>query len=222
VILSRKEGELLSRVERSWDEQTVVCMATGPSLTLEQIVTVRASGAKVIVVNDAYTLAPFADVLYFADAKWHKWHKDRPEFRAFAGQKCSIFLGVDLKLGGVHLLKQAAYMGLSTDPGEICTGSNSGYQAVNIAVLSGAKRIVLIGYDGRAKDGKQHFFGDHPDKSHAPYEVTRGRFADLVAPTKKLGVKIMNATPGSWIECFPMVNLAESLEPPPTPAVVQA
>lgn len=222
MILSRKEGELLSRVERFWEGLTVVCMATGPSLTPEQVAIVRASGAKVIAVNDSYLLAPFADVVYFADVKWWRWHKDRPEFKAFQGQRCSIFLGLDPKMEGVHLLKRAEHMGLSTDPGVICTGSNSGYQAVNIAVLSGAKRVVLIGYDGKAKDGKQHFFGDHPDKSHAPYEVTRGRFADLVEPCKKIGVEILNATPGSWVECFPMVDLAESLEPLTRPAVVQA
>lgn len=220
MILSRKEGELLSRVERAWEGRTVVCMATGPSLTAAQVEVVRSSRAPSIAVNDAYLLAPFADVLYFADVKWQKWHKDRAEFKAFAGQRCSIFLGVDLKLGGVHLLKQASHMGLSTDPGAICTGSNSGYQAINIAVLAGAKRIVLIGYDSQPTGGKQHFFGEHPDRSHAPYDVIRHRFADLVEPTKKLGVEILNATPGSSIACFPKVNLAESLEPRPNPAVV--
>lgn len=212
----------LSQVERAWEGRTVVCMATGPSLTPEQVETVRKAGVPSIAVNDAYLLAPFADVLYFADVKWHNWHKDRPEFRAFAGEKCSIFLGADPKLGGVHLLKQAGQVGLSTDAGAICTGSNSGYQAINIAVLAGAKRVVLIGYDGRATGGRQHFFGDHPDRSHAPYEVTRARFGELVAPAKKAGVEILQATPNSWVECFPMVSLAESLEPHTTPAVVQA
>lgn len=221
MILSRKEGELLSRVERLWEGQTVVCAATGPSLSAEQVETVRAAGARLIVVNDAYLRAPFADVCYFADVKWHNWHKDREEFRAFAGQKCSIFIGVDPKLGpGVHLLKQAGYMGLSNDPTEIVTGSNSGYQAINIAALSGARRIVLLGYDAQPKDGKHHFFGAHPDKSHAPYDVIRGRFRDLVQPLRKLGVEVFNATPGSAISCFGYTDLAASLESHPRSAVV--
>lgn len=222
MILVREEGEKLSRVTRAWEGKTVVCMATGPSLTPEQVAIVRASGAKTIAVNDAYTLAPFADLLYFADVKWHAWHRERQAFREFAGEKCSIFLGVDPKLGAIHLLRQASYVGLSTNPGEICTGANSGYQAINIAVLSGAKRIVLIGYDAQPSGGRQHFFGDHPDKSHAPYDVIRHRFADLIEPTRKLGVEILNATPVSAITCYPKVDLAASLEPVARPAVVSA
>lgn len=221
MILVRGEGENLSRVERAWEGETVVCIATGPSLSEAQIALVRASGARVIAVNDAYLMAPFADVLYFADVKWHNWHKDREEFRAFAGQKCSIFIGVDQKLGpSVYLLKQAGYMGLSNDPTEIVTGSNSGYQAINIAALSGARRIVLLGYDAQPKDGKHHFFGAHPDKSHAPYDVIRGRFRDLVQPLRKLGVEVFNATPGSAISAFGYTDLAASLEPHPRSAVV--
>jgi len=26
-----------------------------------------------IIINDAYLLAPFADILYFADSHWWKW-----------------------------------------------------------------------------------------------------------------------------------------------------
>lgn len=217
-------SDRLSQVERVWEGRTVVCIATGPSLTPEQIVTIRAAGVPTIVVNDAYLLAPFADVAYFADVKWWNWHKARPEWKAFAGERCSIWMGPgccpDVE---VHMLKNAMVSGLSLDPGAICTGSNSGYQALNIAILTGAKRVVLVGYDGRAgPDGRQHFFGEHPDKSHAPYEVTRGRFGEMVAPAKKAGVEILNATPKSWVECFPMVSLAESLEPAAHPAVVQA
>lgn len=220
MILSRKEGELLSRVERLWEGETVVCAATGPSLSAEQIEIVRAAGVRLIAVNDAYLRAPFADVCYFADVKWHGWHAKRPEFAAFAGQKCSIFIGVDPKLPGVHLLKQAEYTGLSTTPTEIVTGSNSGYQAVNIAALSGAKRIVLIGYDAAPRNGADHFFGAHPDKSHPPYDVVRARFRDLVEPLKKIGVTVLNATPGSQISAFERVDLAASLEPRSRSAVV--
>lgn len=228
MILRRHQGwpaERLSTVERGWEGRTVVCIATGPSLTPEQIVQVRAAGVPTIVVNDAYQMAPFADLAYFADLKWWNWHKAKPEWKAFAGERCSIFVGGNVATAApsdpqVHLLRSASEPGLSTKPGEICTGSNSGYQAINIATLAGAKRIVLVGYDCQARDGRHHYFGDHPDKSFAPYEAIRARFGDLVVPTSKLGVEILNATPGSRIGCFPMVTLAESLEPLTRPAVV--
>jgi hypothetical protein len=188
---------------------------------VEQVVEVRAAGVPTIAVNDAYLLAPFADLVYFADAKWWRWHKDRPEWRAFAGQKCSIDVGHDPKMDqSIHLLTKSHEPGISLDPAAICTGSNSGYQAINIAILAGAKRIVLIGYDGQPKGGRHHFFGEHPDKSFAPYDVIRVRFLEAVEPARAAGVEILNASPDSRIDCFPMVTLADGLQRNPRSALV--
>jgi hypothetical protein len=35
----------------------------------------------IIAVNNAYQVAPQADVLYYADGRWWTWHKDKPEYR---------------------------------------------------------------------------------------------------------------------------------------------
>ena len=223
MILKRHEKwpeQRLSTVEPAWKGQTVVCIATGASLTPEQVAQVRASGAPTIAINDAYLLAPFAALLYFADAKWWRWQVEKPEWKAFAGERCSIFMGKEITDKSIHLLENAKQAGLSTDPGAICTGSNSGYQAVNIATLAGARRVVLVGYDGQPFGGRHHFFGDHPDKSHPPYEVIRARFRELIEPTRAIGCEIVNASPGSKIDCFRMVPLEESLQPHPRPALV--
>ena len=53
--------------------------------------------------------------------------------------------------------------GLSLDPDKLVTGHNSGFQALNLAVLAGARRILLLGYDGKAgQDGRTHWSGGHP------------------------------------------------------------
>src|ERR1039458_2314613 len=80
--------------------------------------------------------------------------RNRPAFRRFTGQKCSISdSGGNIKDPAVHILRNANgrghSFGLSLDPKQIVTGSNSGYQALNIAVLAGAKTIILIGFDAR-------------------------------------------------------------------------
>ena len=93
-VLRRIHGGRFSEVAPEWGAATAVLIGGGPSLTVEQVHHVgvaRAAGyVRVIAVNDAYRVAAFADVCYFADAEWWGWHKDRPEFQAFAGQKCSI------------------------------------------------------------------------------------------------------------------------------------
>lgn len=197
---------------------TVVCIATGPSLTIEQVETVRASGCPVVVVNDAYKVVPFADICYFADAKWWRWQRadNVALWDAFSGQKCSIWVGGNLvDEAAVHILRNARREGLSEIPTEICTGSNSGYQAVNIATLAGAARVLLLGYDARGVGGKDHYFGEHPDKTKPPYEILKARFKSAAAAAKKLGVEILNATPGSALDCFSRIDLAEGLQPRP-------
>ena len=175
-VLRREATGTFSEVAREWHDAAAVLIGGGPSLTPQQVAQVALVRAqrralRVIAVNDAYRLAPFADMCYFADSEWWGWHKDRPDFQAFAGQKCSISdSGGNIKDPAVHILRNANgrghSFGLSLDPKQIVTGSNSGYQALNIAVLAGAKTILLIGFDAReptATMSRTHWFGDHPE-----------------------------------------------------------
>lgn len=60
--------------------ETVVCIASGPSLTPEICQRVRAAQlagkCRVIVVNSSCMLAPFADVLFFTDSGWYDARKE--------------------------------------------------------------------------------------------------------------------------------------------------
>ena len=106
-------------------------------------------------------------------------------------------------------VKNTGRDGLETKPTGIRTGRNSGYQAINLAVHLGAKRIVLLGYDMRFQGKKSHWHGGHPveirdtvfENSMLPC------FPSLVKPLAKLGVEVLNATPGSALTVFPMVEL---------------
>jgi len=227
VIFQRSERwpeDRLSTVEQNWKGRTVVCMATGPSLTADVVRTVRAAAVPVVAVNDAYLMAPWADVCYFADAKWWRWHKDRPEWAGFAGERCTIYAHKHTCPDPqVHaLLSSRNGDGLSTDPGAVITGANSGYQALNIATLAGASRVVLVAYDCRDVDGRSHFFGEHPDGTKPPYDAIRMRYREAAEAAKRIGVEVLNATPGSRLDMFEAVDLAESLQPHPPRALVPA
>jgi hypothetical protein len=76
------QGHGYWRVQPEWRGQTVVIVGGGPSLTKEQVdaaghVVVGRAAPKVIAINNAIELAPWADVLYFCDARWYEWHRDR-------------------------------------------------------------------------------------------------------------------------------------------------
>ncbi len=187
-------------VPKLWPGATIVCAATGPSLTAAQLDRCRLD-ARVIAVNNAYQLAPWADVLYACDQKWWHWHKGVPTFR---GLKYSL----NASYPDVKVLKNVGQTGLSSNPSGLMTGHNSGYQAINLAVHLGAARILLLGYDMQGG----HFFGKHPDKSAPPFAACLKAFPTLVKPLAALGIEIVNCTPGSALTCFPMRSLDEALE----------
>jgi hypothetical protein len=149
---------------RRWEGETVIVAAPGPSLTVE--VAERCRGHRTIVVQDAWRLLPWAEALYGCDLTWWEHHNGVPDF---AGEKWSTHDdGTNDKRDaeakyGVKLIAGKAAESFSTDPAVLHYGSNSGFQAVNLAIVWGAARIVLVGFDMRVVGGKRHFFGDHPN-----------------------------------------------------------
>ena len=223
MILRRRADSRFSEVVRAWEGGTAVLLGGGPSLTALQVamVHVKHSAARVfcIAVNSAYSLAPFCEVCYFADARWWEWNRERPAFRDFAGQKCSIQDSMkQITDDAVHILRNRDYpyhgLGLSLDPSALVTGRNSGFQALNLAILAGAKTVILLGYDGQAgKDGRSHWHPGHntPTPS-AAYEEYRRAFSAAESAIKKAGVRVINCSPGSAIDSFEKMALEDALE----------
>jgi hypothetical protein len=86
-------------------------------------------------------------------------------------------------------------------------------QSLNIATLAGAKEVILLGLDGRpAEDGRQNFHGGHPwPTPQAFYEAMRKGFSAVEHDLEASGVRVVNASPGSAIDSFPKMGLAEAL-----------
>ncbi len=104
--------------------------------------------------------------------------------------------------------------GLSFDPRKLHCGGNSGYQAVNLAVLMGATRIALLGYDMRfGPNGEKHWHADHRDRN--PEEnrlaIWARAFETMDLDLKRAGVAVVNCTPGSAIACFPHADINDVL-----------
>ncbi len=214
-------GHLMTRIAREWPGRTVACIATGPSLVAEDVERLR--GLRTIAINDAYKLAPWADVLYACDSKWWGWHKGVPEF---AGRKFALEPPADARsrklmetlkhfprphwaYPDVARLKGTGRFGLELEPDGLRLGSNSGYQAINLAVHFGAARILLLGYD--MQGDHRHFFGVHPDQSKPPFRLCLEAFETLVAPLKELGVEVINCTRRTALHCFPEMSLEDAL-----------
>jgi len=221
-MVSKRRGDLVRYMDR-WQGQTIVCAASGPSLTVEQLEKVKQTSARLIVINDTYKLAPWADVLYASDARWWSHHIENVR-QNFEGEFWTMQEDA-WQHHGVMLAPAKYENGLNTDPGWINHGTHSGFQAINLAYQFGAAKILLLGYDCKYKhhpdcrpdqDGKcrppdicqRHWFGSHPkgwgDANHIARWVQSYRTINCDRP-------IINCSPDSAVDAFPKMTLDEAL-----------
>lgn len=189
---------------------TVVCIASGPSLTAEQIAAVRFRNLETIAVNDVGlesrlpVAAPWARVLYAADAAF--WFHHRP---AFAGFKvCAAVSRSNLHEPRILDELVDGYLETSVEghdyrrPDRVSSGSHSGIQALELAVNLGAERVLLLGYDCKDAGRQTNYFGRKPGGLDRDDRNNKAGWPGLYARLK-LPVEVVNCTPGSAIEAFP-------------------
>ena len=154
--------------------------------------------------NDAYRLgADRISVLHFGDARWYSVHQD--DLKRYNG----------IVTTSLELLRQdprILYLprrkdGLAeADDGELAWNGNTGISAVNLALLFGAMRIYLLGFDLKlGGDGEGNWY---INRIHKPNAGVYDRFREgweVVAeelPVKYPGVEIINLNPDSELDLF--------------------
>lgn len=188
---------------------TMAICAAGPSMDEETALRLHAlqPDLKIISINKSYDLLPFADVVYACDQKPWLWY---PYMQSATGIKVTMTVPL---YEDVHQVRNAGRLGLSVDPDALCTGGNSGYQAINLAVHLGAKTILLFGYDMKPNArGSMHWHKEHP----IPTPATGCRdwlinFKSIVYPLKNMRIRVINCTPESSLDLFPKMSLTEVL-----------
>lgn len=115
---------------------------------------------------------------------------------------------------GLHWILGMDQGGYCEDPSKIHTGRNGGYQALHVAALFGAARVVLLGYDFQATNNKSHWHGDHPpglSNSRRRYERWHEPMAMLARDLERRGVEVLNATRVTALRCFRRIELQEAI-----------
>jgi hypothetical protein len=214
-------------VPKTWVGETAFILAGGPSLKGFKSEMLRGKG-RIITINDSWRLHPKADVHYFCERRWFTDQIGRNYWVGLGTEKQINFHDLIYKgfwvCGGtgfedhpqVHQLKFTGQVGLETDPTGLRHGSNSGYAAINLAFLFGAKRIVLLGYDMRCVGQRSHWHDNTPHTAAEFANILKHSmlplFDGLVEPLAQAGVEVINATPDSELKCWPYVPLGEILE----------
>lgn len=195
------------RVPRMWDGQTVIILASGPSMSADVAETAMLSEARVITINNTVRLAPWANMLVGGDVEW--WESNIKQWRAFLGLR--VTAAWTNLYSEILRLRITGREGFDPDPSCVRTGNNSGYVACHVAAHAGAKRILLCGFDmhgGHWHDPHKEPMRDHGEDIYPNWIRLFGTLAPELA---KRGIEVLNCTPGSALKCFPFADLREAI-----------
>lgn len=154
-----------------------------------------------IAVSNTWELKVDAAACYASDREWWTVHMEQVR-RWFRGECWRAGQAEHPPHPDVCHVAGVRGSGLCRVPGTIHlgqgAGKNSGLQAISLAALWGARRIVLVGLDL----GGAHFFGDHPpelQKKRSDYPAFQREIELLVADLLADGIQVVNCSPVSRI-----------------------
>lgn len=164
-----------------------------------------------MVINNTYQLAPWADYLYACDGEWWQEHYHDVK-EVFKGELWTQDLWAFETLG-INRIRSIKADSFSRNPLVIHQGSNSGYQAINLCLHWGAKKIILIGFDMSYKGKRKHWHGDHEKlKNPAPATLNMFKAAfDTVKDDDLQGCDVVNCTPDTHLKRFRRRSLEEEI-----------
>lgn len=178
-------------------KQTFICIASGPSLTVNDCELASGSGYPIIAVNSSWKAVPDCQHIYAADFTWWDHYHDSLETSAelwTQSRRAHARFGVKLFS--------------PSDSGPF----NSGQRAIQLAAHLGAERVILLGYDCTLANG-EHWHGRHPATMHNPVPREVGRWhSDFSSLAGALpGVEIINASRETALTCFKRLPLEAAL-----------
>lgn len=157
-------------------------------------------------VNDSFLLDKDIDVCWFGDAPWFESRLEKLlEFKGEVWTCHSSFHDHPT----VKYVPKGKAMGI--DLNRISWNRNSGASAINLAVLMGAKKILLAGFD--LKLGKEGQANWHNNYNRSPFENMEEQykrwdmaFKVVSVDAQKYGIEIINLNQDSALEYFPKAD----------------
>jgi len=195
-------ADLQPIIERRGD-RPVFIIGGGPSL--ENVGLTGLQNRFVIGCNDAYVFGEgIVDVCHFGDHKWFTRH--RPTLYGYGGFLTTSVHALMEEEDLIHVARENH--GWHKD--KLGWNGNTGCEAINLALLLGAQRIYLLGFDMKlGPEGESNWHVNVLD--NPTEEVHYARYKDsfqtcvLDWKAKWPEVEIVNLNPDSALECFPKV-----------------
>lgn len=191
-----------------WRGETVFVLGGGASLRRHCIGSLRGRG-RVLAINDAFLLAPWADLLYWADRKWFDWNRGDIG-RHVGGFRVTRANIPEVERDGLafHSMLHNTRDVVAQDRSQLA-GPDSGANALNLALHLGAARAILLGFDMRPGHWhERHRQASDPVSYSGRFIPHHEKMAPILA---RAGLEVRNATPGSALTCYPAIDLNEAL-----------
>lgn len=199
-MLSNK-GNARPPLSGRWRNGTVVCIASGPSLTADDCERVRKWREKegpeakaVIVANTSFRIAKWADALFAIDRDWWK---------TYINEVCEIFDGQRFSKNTQNPSYNVIHLS------DFNTYGNSGAGCISMAAQGEAARIILLGFDCQHTDSRSHWHGDHPPNlgNAGMTKQWRDKFRELSHDLSH--IDIINASRETALTCFKRAKLED-------------
>jgi len=204
-----------------WRGQRCFLIGGGPSLKGFDFD--RLHGERVIAINKAFYDAPFADIMFAMDRplidelqSGRLGANYRDAFRDFGGLKIWLDISGYVYPPDVYSLPSAGEIGWTRSlRAGLYHGQNSGYGALNLAMVLKANPIYLLGYDLKeGPAGEKHYHdgyrsGWNPDA----LGKFRAAFAAGAAVLPPGAPRIINLNPISMLRSFEFGDIDDVLGP---------
>lgn len=130
--------------------------------------------------------------MFAMDKDWWNIYGDEV-YRDFIGAKYS-----NNQIKNVNHLKNFEHFG------------NSGASCISLAIMGGAKKIILLGFDCQETNGLKHWHGNHPAGlgNAGMMHKWHKKFAEIATKWPDL---IVNATRQTALTCFERVKLENEI-----------
>jgi hypothetical protein len=195
------------QIPPEWQGENAFIVAGGPSVKSIDLELLR--GQRVIAVNSSFRAVPFADFLIFGDGRW--WEFNKRHLTDWPGRIVCCSLSPREK----HLLKvrRCPPPGLSQKNDTLVLQFTTATSAIDLASKLGARRIILLGLDGKnGPDGITHHHAPHPWRQNPGWEKKHYKdLQTLIEPLKQRGIAVVHGTPGSAYGFWPTIDLKSIL-----------
>lgn len=222
---TRGTKKLLSELyaDGEWQGHRCFLIGNGPSVRLykPKVLNNFLSGEKSIGINRAYELLPDVTISLASDAHYYNnlsnpKNKNWPEYKkyhAYQGVKCWVD-SANRHMDDCYYVKNIGRAGISASLKDgIYCHSNTGYSAIQLAIVLKANPIYLIGFDlCQDQQGHTHFHDYPTNGNHLNnWRVFSSGLVELYSLIKKYrpALQIINLSPISRVRFWQKMDLDE-------------